>query len=113
MIHLFKAYLVVSDRPFVSSIKLKKMEYKQGRNRLLSEKLMTLAINKYAILHTQILWNTKTLEEERAIVPTGKVQKLSDTNLKLAKSLTEKKGKSSEKYVKKNHKWAWKNIPPK
>ena len=52
MIHLFKAYLVVSDRPFVSSIKLKKMEYKQGRNRLLSEKLMTLAINKYAILHT-------------------------------------------------------------
>ena len=60
MIYLFKAYLVASDREFVSYIKLKKMEHKEARNRLLPEELMTLALNKYTILHKQNLWNTKS-----------------------------------------------------
>ena len=41
MIHLFKAYFVASDREFVSYIKLKKMEHKEGRN----------VLNKYTILY--------------------------------------------------------------
>ena len=64
MVHLFKAYLVASDREFISFIKLKKMEHEEGRNRLAPEELMTLALNKFTILHKQNLWDTKSPEEE-------------------------------------------------
>ena len=87
MIHLFKAYLIASDREFVTYIKLKKMEHEEGRNCLQPEELMTLALNKYTILHKQNMWNIKSPEEEKVITLTGKVQKLSDANLKLSKYL--------------------------
>ena len=116
MIHLFKAYLIASDREFVTYIKLKKMEHEEGRNCLQPEELMTLALNKYAILHKQNMWNIKSLEEEKVIALTGKVQKLSDANLKLSKYL-EKKKKNSDKDNKKSSdkddKWAWKKKAPK
>ena len=120
MIHLFKAYLVASDREFVSYIKLKKMEHEEGRNRLQPEQLMTLALNKAAILHKQNLWNVKSPEEEKVLALTGKVQKLSDANLKLSKFLTEKKSKKNNTGKSKNtkdnksdDKWAWKKVAPK
>ena len=120
MVHLFKAYLVASDREFVSYIKLKKMEHEVCRNSLAPEELITLALNKFAILHKQNLWNMKSPEEERVITLTGKFQKLSDANLKLSKFLTEKKdkkGKSTDKGGKSkdkaDNKWAWKKTPPK
>ena len=96
------------------------MEHEEGRNMLAPEELITLALNKFAIPHKQNLWNTKSPEEERVIVLTEKVQKLSDANLKLSKFLTEKKdkkGKSADKGGKSkdktDDKWAWKKIPPK
>ena len=59
--HLFKVYIVASDREIVSYIKLKKMEHKEGWNELLPEQLMTLVLNKVAILHKQNLWNIKEI----------------------------------------------------
>ena len=119
MVHLFKAYLVASDREFVTYIKLKKMEHEEGRNRYTPEELMTLALNKYAILHKQNLWNTKSPEEEKVLALTSKVQKLSDANLKLTKYLEDKKNKNTKKGSNKkgkedkDEKWAWKKKPPK
>ena len=120
MVHLFKAYLVVPDWEFVSYIKSKKMEHEEVRNRLAPEDLMTLALNKFVILHKQNLLNTKSPEEERVIALTGKVQKLSDGNMKLSKVLTEKKNKKAKSTSKggkskdkDNEKWAWKKIQPK
>ncbi len=80
MIHLFKDYLVSSDREFVSYIKLKKMEHEEGQNHLQSEELKTLSLNKSAILHKQTLWNVKSPEKENVLALTGKVKKLSDAN---------------------------------
>ena len=100
MIHLIKAYLVASNREFVTYIKLKKMEHKEGRNKLQPEELMTLALNKYSILHKQNMWNIKSPEEEKVIALTREVQKLMDANLKLSKYLEDKKlkkGTSKEK----------------
>ena len=96
------------------------MEHEEGRNCLQPEQLMTLALNKAAILHKQNLWNVKSPEEEKVLALTGKVQKLSDANLKLSKFLTEKKAKNnsnnktkSTKDNKSDNKWAWKKVPPK
>ena len=69
------------------------MEQEEGRNRLQPEELMTLALNKYSILHKQNMWNIKSPEEEKVIALTGKVQKLTDVNLKLSKYLEDKKSK--------------------
>ena len=91
MIHLSKVYLVALDREFVTCIELKKMEHEEGRNRLLPEELMILAFNKISILHKQNMWNIKSPEEEKVIALIGKVQKLTDANLKLSKYLEDKK----------------------
>ena len=96
MIHLFKAYLVISNLEFVSYIKLKKMEHEEGTNRLSPEELMTLALNKYNILHKQNLWNVKSPKEEKVIALTRKVQNLFDDNLKLSKFLEDKRGKKNK-----------------
>ena len=55
------------------------------------------------------MWNIKSPEEEKVIALAGKIQKLSDANLKLSKCLEGRKKKNNDK----NEKWAWKKKAPK
>ena len=48
----------------------------RGSNWLQPEELLTLALNKYAILHKQNLRNTKSPEGERVLTLTSKEQKI-------------------------------------
>ena len=95
MIHLFKAYLAVSDKRFVRYMELKKINYDDG-NPITPEELMALALNQYAIINKQELWNAKTPEEEQVIALAAQFNKLKDENLKLAKSLKKKNEKKNE-----------------
>ena len=95
MIHLFKAYLAVSDKCFVRYMELKKINYDDG-NPITPEELMALALNQYAIINKQELWNAKTPEEEQVIALAAQFNKLKDENLKLAKSLKKKNEKKTE-----------------
>ena len=83
---------------YIATIKsdIDKSSIEEGQNRLQPEKLMTIVLNKYEILHKQNLWNVKSPEEEKVLALTGKVQKLSDANLKLLKFLDEKKTKKDK-----------------
>ena len=79
---------------------------------------MTLALNKFTVLHKQTMWNIKSPEQVKVIALTSKVQKLSDANLKLSKYLEEKKSKQNNSKVKKKQsekddKWAWAKKAPK
>lgn len=60
MVHLFRAHIKASNIA-------KKLDHKEGYNILQPEELMTFALNKFAILQKQNLWNTKSLEEEHVI----------------------------------------------
>lgn len=82
------------------------------------KELMTLALNKFTVLHKQTMWNIKSPEQVKVIALTSKVQKLSDTNLKLSKYLEEKKSKKNNSKVKKKQsekddKLAWEKTAPK
>jgi hypothetical protein len=131
MTNLFKGYRCASDKEFVRYIAQKKDAYDDGED-MTPEQLMTLALNKYEILTRQDIWNAKSAEEEKIIALSAELQKIKDTNLKLAKAIKfggksqgkankgatqqqqQGKGKSKGKQKSKNNdKWAWKKIPPK
>jgi hypothetical protein len=127
MINLFKGYECASDREFVRYMKTKKDAYNDGAD-LEPEQLMTLALNKYEDLVKDGQWNAKSAEQEQIVALTAKLDKLQDTNLKLAKTLrsggqsrgsgssnsSNKSDKDSEsKKSSKKDRWAWKKTPPK
>ena len=76
-------------------MELKKINYDDG-NPITPEELMALALNQYAIINKQELWNAKTPEEEQVIALAAQFNKLKDENLKLAKSLKKKNEKKTE-----------------
>jgi len=131
MINLFKGYQSASDREFVRYIKQKRDAYDDGGD-IQPEALMTLALNKYETLLKQDMWNAKSQEQEQIVALTAELGKIKDANLQLARSLSKKqskpsdkskpdkkkdgkgKDKSNKKKSKRTHtgKWSWKNNAP-
>ncbi len=127
MINLFKGYMAASDSEFIQYIKTKKDAHDDGKD-LTSDALMTLACS-------QQVWDAQQagcLECQVNLTRTdccsiAELQKIKDTNLKLTKSIKDKKfskGKKDEKGGSgksgefKKGKWAidkyaWKREPPK
>jgi hypothetical protein len=127
MINLFKGYQAASDREFVRYINQKKDAYDDGSD-LTPEQLMTFALNKYEVLTKQDLWNAKTAEQEQIVALSAELGKITDVNLKLARTLqsngkgtnkcpNDQKGKGKNKGKGKGKgkesKWAWKKVAPK
>jgi hypothetical protein len=99
MIKLFKGYMAASDSEFVRYIKTKKDAYDDSGD-LTSEALMTLALNNYEMLNKQDAWNAKSIKQEQIVTLSAELQKIKDANLKLAKSIKDKrssKGKKDDK----------------
>ena len=112
----------------------KKDAYDDGEN-LTPEGLMQLALNKYEVLNKQDVWNAKSPEEEKIVALNAELQKIKDTNLKLASAIKKAAGgkgnqqsgnpggnnnqgqgrrrgkKGKGKTVPNDH--AWKKVPPK
>mmetsp|Transcript_13527 Transcript_13527/g.16566 ORF Transcript_13527/g.16566 Transcript_13527/m.16566 type:complete len:395 (+) Transcript_13527:295-1479(+) len=81
MSNLFKGYLCITDKDFVSYIKLKKNEYDDGAD-LSPERLMQLALNKYKILTTKEMWGAPSSKEVQITALSAQVQGLKDSNLR-------------------------------
>ena len=126
MIHLFNAYLSVSDKQFRTYINLKKIAYDEG-TAISPEQLMSLALGQYTIISNSGKWNAKTPEEEQVVALSARFERLKDANLKLSKAIkdkanarqkgpksTSKSGQSKAKQSKKNNddKYAWKQVKP-
>jgi hypothetical protein len=58
---------------------------------------MTLALRKYERLLKQDMWNAKSQEQEQIMALTTELSKIKDANLQLARSLSKKQSKSSDK----------------
>ena len=117
LVHLWKAYLIVSDKSFVEYIRLKKIAYDDEQITLTEEELMALAEKQYGIIHGNNMWNAKSAEEEKIEALNAEFVKLKDENLKLSKRIA-KKAKEDKKTKKDGKKkddntWAWKEVPPK
>lgn len=125
MIHLFKAYQAVTDKEFLTYIRLKKIAYDDG-TAMTPEELMDTASAKFTMIKNQGQWNKRSAEEEQVVALSAKFDELQDANLKLSKQLAKKKEdkgkdkndkdgpkkKQEKKKAKKEDKWAWKSIKP-
>ena len=95
MSNLFKGYLCINDKEFVSYIKLKKNDYKDGQD-MSADQLMQLALNKYEILTKKDLWQKPPSEEAQITALSAELKSLKDSNLKLSKSVKNAAKKSNE-----------------
>ena len=82
MTKLFKGYLDAADRKFVCYVNTKQEAYNNGKY-ITSDKLMTVALNKFEILSINSQWKSKSPEEEQTVAMSSKIRKIKDDNLSI------------------------------
>lgn len=85
----------MSDKEFLTYIRLKKIAYDDG-TAMTSEELIDLSLAKFTILTDEGQWNKLSPEEEQVVVFSAKFDELKDANLKLSKQLAKKKEDKSK-----------------
>lgn len=73
--NLFKAYKAISDREFITYIRKKEDEYKEGAE-IKPDALMLLADNKFKTFRQAETWNAPSPEEEKILALETQIQKL-------------------------------------
>ena len=93
--NLFKGYTASAYREFLRYVKTKQDAYDDGED-ITSDKLVTLALNKFEILSDSSQWKSKSPEEEQIVAMSSEIRKIKDDNLCLANAI-KKKGPPSKK----------------
>ena len=111
--NLFKVYIVVKDRDFVTYIKKKEDEYEEGQE-VDVNMLMLQASNKYKTMFENQTWNAPSPEEEKILALESQIQKLKKQK---EKPTQDRKGGKDDKKGKKKGKGkpekpAWMKKPP-
>ena len=117
LMHLFKAYSISSDCPFVDYIRRREDEYTDGKS-FTPDELMNSARNKYMQLKELGKWNALTASDRKLLALEAKVAKMSKKNDPDKDNGTEKKTRRSKKKQEKEDKpstvkeWLAQQKPP-
>ena len=87
MIHLFKAYFVVTYRSFMQYMCIHKDRYDDNEH-YTEDSLMTLASNNFENIKREGVWNSPTPEQEQIVALKASITKVQDDNLRLTKAIT-------------------------
>jgi hypothetical protein len=102
MMHLFKAYMAVSDEQFVSYIQSKQFGHNDGSAPLTEETLMARALAQYEYSIDNATWDAPSKKDAKIIALAAEISKLKRN-----------KGKQTPADRKSNaDKYAWKKIKP-
>jgi len=111
--NLFKGYLAASDKQFVEYIKKKKDEYEEG-SEIPTDRLMTLAENKFKILVQNQEWKAPSPEEAQILALKAELESMKRNRGKKDNKVNKDKkaNNKAKKNGKKEGKPAWMSKPP-